>query len=342
MSFRSKKIAAALLATTTLFGAKVTCPTAAMDSGFKKTVQNKKIGMPTWAKWLIGGASVTGVAAVAGITWRNLYKNKNPQALDEANKQQQNTDNKIKIKDKNDDDKMKLNAKLVQTERNREQQNDNIKENIEKNQNVDKNDDNYELNINFIEEKNEPKEKIEQINAEEEKKKKQSHWVASYLFQKIVGPDTSIQEIENIMASNEKEFYEAVEAYHPLKEIMERFKNNQFCKKNFVGLLDLQSMKKLNKTFKTFTYDDVLGKLKKEISINGKPISIKLVESEQKPVVNGFKNLILNEFHDSKVVQYRVEFSANVIFNVFLFGDKRVAFNHTSSGILFECEEPII
>lgn len=333
MSFRSKKIASALLATTTLFGAKVTCPTAAMDSGFKKTVQNKKSGMPTWVKWLIGGASATGVAAVAGIVWWKLYKNKNPQVLDEANKRQQNTDNKIKIEDKNNDDEIKLNAKLVQTEENREQQNiDNIKEN----------DDNYELNINLIEEKNEPKEKIGQINAEEEKKKKQSHWVGSYLYQNIVVPDTNIQEIKNIMAINEKEFYETVEAYPPLKEIMERFKNNQFCKKNFVGLRDLSSMKKLNKTFKTFTYDDVLGKLKKEISINGKPISIKLVEDEKKPVINGFKNLILNEFHDSKVVQYRVEFPANVIFNVFLFGDKRVAFNHVSSGILFECEEPII
>ena len=76
MSFRSKKIASALLATTTLFGAKVTCPTAAMDSGFKKTVQNKKGGMPTWAKWLIGGASATGVAAVAVGIWWKLYKNK--------------------------------------------------------------------------------------------------------------------------------------------------------------------------------------------------------------------------------------------------------------------------
>ena len=334
MSFRSKKIASALLATTTLFGAKVTCPTAAMDSELKKTVQNKKGGMPTWAKWLIGGASATGVAAVAVGIWWKLYKNKNSQALDKANKQQQNIDNKIKIEDKNDYDKIKLNAKPVQTEKNREQQNIDKKE--------DKNDDEQELNIDFIEEKNEPKEKIGQINAEEKKKKKQSHWVGSYLYQNIVVPDTNIQEIKNIMVINEKEFYETVEAYPPLKEIMERFKNNQFCKKNFVGLRDLSSMKKLNKTFKTFTYDDVLGKLKKEISINGKPISIKLVEDEKKPVINGFKNLILNEFHDSKVVQYRVEFPANVIFNVFLFGDKRVAFNHVSSGILFECEEPII
>lgn len=310
--FKSKKFAAALLAATASLGTKAAPPTAATGSGINKAISNKKIGVPTWSKWLFG----FGITTILGVTIEEIIrrnsqtKNNNPEFPDKSNEnveklnEQQKIDNKIKIKIK------------------------------------DKNDDVQELNASPIKEKKEPK-KIGQINAEEEKKKKQSHWVDAYLCQNIIDPDTNIQEIKKIMADNEKEFYEAVEAYHPLKEIMERFKNNQFCKQNFVGFRDLSSMGKLNKTFKAFTYNDVLGEFKKQISINGKPISIKLVENEERKIVNSFRELILKEFGDSQALQYNVEFPGSTIFSIFLFGNNRVAFHRISSSILFECEDPI-
>lgn len=296
--FKSKKFAAALLATTASLGSKAAPPTAAIDSGINKAISNKKSRMPTWSKWLFG----FGITTILGVTIEEIIR-----------RNSQTKNNNPEFPDKSNENVEKLN----------EQQKDV-----------------QELNASPIKEKKEPK-KIGQINAEEEKKKKQSHWVDAYLCQNIIDPDTNIQEIKKIMADNEKEFYEAVEAYHPLKEIMERFKNNQFCKQNFVGFRDLSSMGKLNKTFKAFTYNDVLGEFKKEISINGKPISIKLVENEERKIVNSFRELILKEFGDSQALQYNVEFPGNTIFSIFLFGNNRVAFHCISSSILFECEDPI-
>ena len=124
-------------------------------------------------------------------------------------------------------------------------------------------------------------------------------------------------------------------------QVLDEANKEQQNKIIFVGLRDLNSTGKLNKTFKTFTYNDVLSRFQKEILINGRPVSIKLVENEQKPIINGFKNLILEEFSDSKVVQCDIEFSGNNVFSIFLFGNKRVAFHRISSSMLFECEEPI-
>ena len=73
--FKNKKLASALLAMATLLGVKSGSSVSAIDSKLKQA-NSQKVGLPAFAKWLIGGVILGGTIVTGGIITNKVLKSK--------------------------------------------------------------------------------------------------------------------------------------------------------------------------------------------------------------------------------------------------------------------------